>query len=192
VSLLGPYLIACSLLVVAGASKLVRPLPTAVVISKALSSSRTRPQSLALAVRLFAVIEIGLGVVAAVFPVPLSAASVAASFAAFGCFVLYVRLKDGVDAGCGCLGVGGSDSEDGSESAPATGFHVFLDLALSGSAATVAAAGLQGSIFSLLSKQRLDGVPLIACCVVGTWLAVLWLAALPRLNAARRIVEQIP
>lgn len=190
-SLLGPYLVACSLLVIAGVSKVVRPLPTVVALSRTALSRRARPERTAVAVRVFSFLEVLLGASAALYPCPLLAAGVAASYAAFASFVLYVRLEGGPEAGCGCFGAPRSNSSDDPERSPATGFHVFVDLALAGSAAALA-AGLRGTVFPLLAKQRLDGIPLLAACAVGTWLVVLWLAGLPRLSQARRLVEQLP
>lgn len=190
--LLGPYLLACSLLVIAGVSKLVRPLPTAVVVSRIFPSRRGRPERLSLPVRVLSFLEVLLGCAAAMYPHPLPAAAVAASYAAFGTFALYVRIRGGPDAGCGCFGSGDSDSAEDAETAPASGLHVSVDLAMAVSASSVAVAQANGTVFSLLAKQRLDGIPLLAACAVGTWLVVLWLVALPRLSRARRLVEQLP
>lgn len=193
-SLLGPYLIGCALLVVAGVSKLLRPQPTAVVLSGIWSSPLVRPRRLAPAVRIFSLVEVALGIAAVIYPVPLAATAVAASYVVFGSFVLHVRLKGGADAGCGCFGSESpSESPSGEpEPAPATGLHVFVDLGLAGAAAAVASANLRGTLFSILARQRLEGVPLVAACAVGAWLVVLWLVALPRLARERRIVEGIP
>ncbi len=148
-------------------------------------------------VRVFSLLEASLGVAAALYPRPLAAAAVAASYGAFGSFVLYVRVRGGMDAGCGCFPI--PDSDDGdrsegaerSESAPATGFHVFIDIALACAALVVALAGLHGTLLSILAKQKLDGVPLVAGCAAGTWLILLWMGALPSLSRARRVVEQL-
>lgn len=77
--------------------------------------------------------------------------------------------------------------------ASSTRVHVLLDVAMAASAASFAGGLLEsdtaGSLFSVLSKQPLDGVPLVAACAVATWMVILWLVALPGLSRARQLVE---
>ena len=147
--LLGLYLAACGLLVVAGAAKVARPADTA----RALRATLPRFPRAAGAVRTAAAAEAGLGVVALVFPVAPLAALVAASYLGFAVVVAVVRRRGGALASCGCFGT---------PDTPATGLHVLIDLALAASAASVAAAGHPGTLGPLLADQPLHGVALVA------------------------------
>ena len=97
-ALAGPYLASALLLVVAGAAKVRDPLP----LVRALRSARLpAPVS---GVRLLAAAEAVLGTTALLLGGRLTAALVAASYAAFTGFVLLVRRRGGVLASCGCFG----------------------------------------------------------------------------------------
>jgi hypothetical protein len=178
VTLLGPYLVACALLAIAGSSKAARPRHTATVLVQLFPS--LRPLAVKRSVRVFALAEALLGVVSALFPYPALAAAVAGSYLGFALFVLYLRARVGASADCGCI------SADGAS----TRLHILVNLAMAASAASVAWAGAGRWIFSVLSNQVLDGVPLIAACAACSWLLVLSLVALPRLSAAREALQQ--
>jgi hypothetical protein len=178
VTLLGPYLVACGVLVLAGTAKSFRPHRTATVIGQLLPT--LPPSAVTGSVRALALAEALLGVSAAAFPRTALASAVAASYAGFAVFVLYLRSRRGTSADCGCL----------SADSPPTRMHVLLNVGMALSAAFVAAAGSGGSIVSLLARQTLDGVPLIGACTVCAWLVILTLVAVPRLAAARELVAQ--
>jgi hypothetical protein len=105
--LIGPYLVACVLLVLAGGLKAVRPDDTARALAP-LIPGRARPRfsfgRLRQLIRTAAGLEAALGVVALVWPRPIVAGLVAASYLAFAAFVAYARAKGGALASCGCFG----------------------------------------------------------------------------------------
>jgi hypothetical protein len=164
----------------AGAAKFRRPADTA----RALSMATSLPlRAILVGVRWGALAEAGLGVVAVIVPGPVPAGLVAASYAGFAAFIVRIRATGGPLATCGCFGT---------PDTPATGLHAFLDAAISACAVAVAAAGHHGIIGSVLAHQPLHGVPLVLASGVSTWLAVLTMSGLPKLRAARRLVERPP
>jgi hypothetical protein len=180
VELIGPYLIACSLLVVAGAAKLVRPADTARAIAQ-VTGLPLRP--VVGAVRLGAGAEAALGVFAIIVPATLPAASVALSYAGFAGFVLAARASGRPIASCGCFGT---------PDTPATGLHVVLDVGLAAAAVVVAAAGHSGTIAGVLVHQPLHGVPLLLVSALASWLTLLAFVGLAQLQAARALLERSP
>jgi hypothetical protein len=176
--LIGPYLAACGLLVVAGVAKAVRPEDTARALGTSLPRRLSHPR-LTAAVRIGSALEALLGMVALVFPRPLPAALVALSYAAFAVFVAYARSKGGAIANCGCFGT---------PDTPATWAHVVVDGALAVSAGTVAWASSTSHLWSFLSHQPLFGLPLWAASARAGWLAYLVMAVLASLQQARSLV----
>ncbi|HEY7946040.1 MAG TPA: MauE/DoxX family redox-associated membrane protein [Acidimicrobiales bacterium] len=174
-TLLGPYLVACALLAVAGLGKGLRPSDSVRALAALVPGAP--PSVLRLVVRTLALAEAGLGVAAVVTPHRLLAGTVALSYLAFAAFVAYVRLRHGVLASCGCFST---------PDTPATWPHVAANLALAAAAAAVSASGSPDTLFTVLARQPADGLPLIAACATGTWLALLTLVGLPRLSAVRR------
>jgi len=176
VELIGPYLAACLLLVVAGVAKAVRPGDTARAVAE------TVPLPLAVLaplVRAGAVAEGCVGAAGLVHPSPWTAGLVALSYAAFAAFVTVVLVRGGPLASCGCFGT---------PDTPATRLHVVVDLVLAGSALAVAAAAPSHWLPTVLADQPWHGVPLVAVSVLGAWLAVLVLGRLAELGAARRLL----
>ena len=178
---LGPYLVACSLLLVAGLAKALRPLDTARALAALVP--RVAPALLRNAVRVLALAEAALGTAAAVAPHRSLAAAVAASYLAFAVFVVFVRLRHGALASCGCFST---------PDTPATWLHAVVNLALAAAAGSVSASGSPATVLSVLARQPLDGVPLIATTALGAWLAYLMLVGLARLSAVRRTMTGIP
>jgi hypothetical protein len=176
--LIGPYLAACGLLVVAGVAKSIRPEDTARALGTSLPLRRSHRQ-LTAAVRIGSAVEALLGIVALAFPRPLPAALVALSYAAFAVFVAYARTKGGAIASCGCFGT---------PDTPATWAHVVVDSALAASAATVAWASSTSQMWTFLSHQPLLGLPLLAASALVGWLVYLVMAVLASLQAARSLV----
>ncbi len=172
-NLLGPYLVAAGLLVVAGAAKALRPADTARALSAGLGLGWVTPG----VVRAVAVVEAALGALALAWPAPLPASLVAASFLAFALVTARVRARGGPLASCGCFGT---------PDTPATALHVGLDLGLAASAAVVAAAGHRGPITAALAPQPLHGLALVGLSALGLYLTVVAMTLLPRLQAARR------
>jgi hypothetical protein len=178
VELIGTYLAACGLLVVAGVTKSVRPDETARALGASIAV-RMSHRRLTTAVRIGSAAEALLGVVALAFPRPLPAALVALSYAAFAVFVAYARATGGAIASCGCFGT---------PDTPATWAHVVVDAALAVSAAAVAWAASPSDVWTLLSRQPLHGLPLIVASALVGWLAYLVMAVLASLKAARSLV----
>jgi hypothetical protein len=171
----GPYLVGCILLVVAGAAKAIRPSDTARALHVVLPGV---PLALLRgAIRLGALIEASLGVVAAVLLDRPLAGAVAVSYFAFGAFIVYVRLRHGALASCGCFST---------PDTPATWLHVLVNLAFGSAAVLVSTAGSTGTVVSVLGGQPLDGLPLVAACLAGTWLSYLVLVEFARLTSVRR------
>lgn len=173
-SLAGPALTACVLLVVAGVAKGLRPGDTARALAPlvpGLTAGTAR-----VAVRLLAAGEAALGTAAVVWPTRAALAAVAASYLAFTAVVVVARRRGGPLASCGCFGT---------PDTPATALHAVIDVAAAGSAATVAAAGPPDRLLGLLAGGPLHGVPLAACAGLAAWLVVAALGPAARLVAAR-------
>jgi hypothetical protein len=175
VELIGPYLIACALLVVAGVAKLVRPDDTARALAALVPVPLARVRGL---VRVGATAEAALGLVALAAPRTVSASLVAVSYGAFALFTVYARAKGGAMASCGCFGT---------PDTPATALHAVVDLGLAVAAVAVAVAAPTGSLVSILAAQPLHGVPLVLVSAIGAWLTYLVVSLLAALQAARKL-----
>jgi hypothetical protein len=174
VELIGPYLAACTLLVVAGATKAVRPLDTARAVTAVV------PVRLAVVVpivRIGAATECVVGTAGFLHPSPWTASAVALSYLLFAGFVTVVLTRGGPLASCGCFGT---------PDTPATRLHVVLDLVLAASAVVVAARVPAGWLPVILGSQPWDGVPLVLASLLGAWVAALALTRLAVLGAARQ------
>jgi hypothetical protein len=183
VELIGLYLIAAGLLVVAGTAKAAQPDDTARAVAGLLPS----PPSLRLlryVVRVGALAEAALGALALMFPRPATAALVAASYLCFFGVVAYARRRGGPLATCGCFG---------RPDTPPTALHLAIDLAL-GAAATAVFVGApsHGTLVTQLAHQPWAGIPLLFVSAVGLWLTALALSALAALTAARRLARPLP
>jgi hypothetical protein len=180
--LIGPYLVACALLMIAGVMKFLRPDDTARAVAAVIPERLRRPlqfRSLRILIRVGALAEGIIGGVAIVLPRSVPAALVAASYVFFVAVVVYVRSRGGALASCGCFG---------SLDTPATRLHVVVNLGLAISAVAVAvSAPAGGSMFGILAGQPLYGVPFAAAGLLGVWLTFLVLSSLSQLQAARRL-----
>jgi len=173
-ALAGPYLASAALLGVAGAAKLLDPLS----LVRALRSAGL-PLRQALAaplVRLVALAELALGVLAVLTGSALAAAGVAVSYAAFTAFVLVALRRGGVLASCGCFGKADT---------PPTATHVVVTGALALVAAAVAVRPL-GSLPDLLGDAPGAGVPLLVATAAVAVTCYLVLALLPGLSPRSR------
>lgn len=179
--LIGLFLIASGLLVVAGLAKAVQPDDTARAL-RALLPERAgalRTVWLRRTVRAGALAEATLGLVALARPRPATAAAVALSYALFAGVVVLARWRGGPLATCGCFG---------RPDTPPTLAHLAFDLVLAGSAAAVAATGpAHGFITTQLAAQPWSGFPLLLVSATGLWLTFLALSALGSLEGARRL-----
>ena len=167
-ALAGPATAAAVLLVVGGASKVVRPGNT----TNALEALRLPGHPAA--VRLLATAEMGIGVAAVVTGGRLAWLLVAASYVGFAGFVLVAMSREGAASSCGCFGTPG---------APPTAAHVLVTLAASAVAIATAFGSQRGPLLDTLRDQPLLGLPFVVltgCCV---WFAYAALAVLPRTSA---------
>jgi hypothetical protein len=185
VELIGLYLVAAGLLVIAGVTKALRPDDTARALSDAVPArarSTMTHQRLRATIRIGATIEAALGLIAIAFPRPVPAGLAAASYVIFAGVVLYVRTRGGALSSCGCFGRADT---------PATVLHAVVDIVLATACIAVAAtAPSGGSLATLLGHQPGAGVPLVFVSAVGLYLAYLALAVLPPLEGARRLVQR--
>lgn len=181
--LIGLYLIAAGLLVVAGAAKAAQPDDTARAMAALLPGSPSL-RLLRWAVRAGALAEAALGAVALVFPRPATAALVALSYLCFFGVVAYARRRGGPLATCGCFG---------RPDTPPTFLHMVLDLALAAAATALAlVAPSHGTLATQLAHQPWAGFPLLFASAVGLWLTALALSALAALTGARRLARPLP
>jgi Methylamine utilisation protein MauE len=182
--LIGPYLIGCTLLLFAGAMKALHPDNTARALAQLMPArlgALADVRRMRGVMRLVALLEAGLGIVALAWPRPLLAALVAASYLVFAAFVAYARARGGALASCGCFGT---------PDTPATLLHVVVDLVVALAAVLVAtSASSTATIGTVLSRQPLHGAPLLVVSAVGAWLTYLTLSMLGTLEAVRRTVN---
>ncbi len=185
--LIGLYLVATGLLVVAGIAKAIRPEDTARALHDLVptyASSVVTNHRMRALVRSGAALEAGLGVVAMLYPRPVSATLVATSYVVFAGVIAYPRASGAALSSCGCFGRADT---------PATALHALVDLVFAFSGAAVAAnAPSDGTLAMFLSRQPAAGVPLVLVSTVGLYLAYLVLALLPRLEGAGRLVRRQP
>ena len=169
-ALAGPYLASAALLVAAGASKVLDPMP----LMRALMSVGLQvPRRL---VQLGALGEVGLGVLAIGTGSRPAAAGVAISYAVFTGFVLVALRRGGVLASCGCFG---------KVDTPPTATHVAVTGVLAAVAAVVAVRPL-GPVTDLLSASPWNGLPLLLATAAVAATTYLVLALLPTLSARAR------
>jgi hypothetical protein len=185
--LIGLYLIAAGLLVVAGVAKTLHPDDTARAVLTLVPVWTPRPlQSFRLlreSVRVLALTEVAVGLAALAHPGPVTGFLVASSYALFACVVAYARVRGGPLATCGCFG---------RPDTAATWLHVVLNLVLAGAALGVATrSGSGGSIVPVLAHQPWAGAPLLFASAVGLGLTMVALSTLPVLEGARRRVRPI-
>ena len=180
--LIGIFLVACGLLVLAGVAKAARPDDTAraLVLLAARRTPRVPPfGAMRHAVRIGALLEIVLGVYALLFPRTVTAAFVAVSYVLFVCITVYARTQGGALSTCGCFG---------RPDTPPTGLHVVLNVVF---AATAVVMALQpphlSALFPILKAQPWSGLPLVLASGVGVWLAFLAFSTLAALEAAHRL-----
>ena len=164
--LAGPYLAACGLLVAAGLPKLRDPLPLVRALrSVGLPAHRT-------SVRLLALAEVVLGIVAIAEPGAVTGLLVALAYLAFTGFVALALRRGGVLGSCGCFGK--------PDTPPTTG-HLVVTAVLAASAVGVALSPPDGSELRGGHPQQLA---LLGYAVLVAFLAWLTLAVLPTVTPA--------
>jgi hypothetical protein len=179
VELIGLYLVACYLLVVAGLGKAVRP-DAATRALAALPVNRWPVKWVRRLVRAGSLAELALGLVALAIPGSPAPWLAAASYAGFAVVVAYARSSGGSLASCGCFGT---------PDTPATLLHVAVDVALCAAAVGFAVAHPAGSMLQVLAHQPADGVPLVTVSALAAWLAYLVVSVLADLQAARDLTS---
>ena len=110
--------------------------------------------------RLSGVVELVLGVTAAVMGGALAAGAVAAAYTVFAVAVLAARRSGA--ASCGCFGAA---------SAPPSVVHVVVN-AVSAAVALLAVLVVPAPLTDVLADQPLAGVPYLAMVAIGAWLVV--------------------
>jgi hypothetical protein len=179
---IGPFMAAAILLVVAGATKVVRPDGGARAVAGLVPrlAGRARP-----IVRALAAAEAAIGFAALTWPAAVTAGLLASSYAAFAVVVLLARSRGGVLATCGCFG--GIDT-------PPTLAHALLDMGAAVAAITVGVDfGDHGRLLTgLLARQPAHGIPLLAGSAVIALLALTAMSLLPRLQAVRAELRRAP
>jgi hypothetical protein len=177
-TVIGPYLAAAMLLAVAGMSKAVRPADSGLALAR-LAPVLARFASPI--VRILAVAEAGVGVLALVWLAPLPADLVAASYGAFTIVVLVVRARGGPLATCGCFG--GIDT-------PPTIAHVVIDAAAAVAAVAVSLQAPGRYVTVVLGAEPLHGIPLLFGSAVTAMLAFAVMSLLGRVQSARIQLRQ--
>jgi hypothetical protein len=184
VELIGLYLIASALLVLAGIAKALHPEDTARALVE-LAPRRVAPlvslRTARAVLRVGATAEALLGLWALALPGPLPAALVACSYVLFTGVIVHARVHGGALSTCGCFG---------RPDTPATWLHAVLNALFAVAAVTVAYhASTDATIRTLLSGQPWAGVPLLFVCGLGLYLTYLALSPLAALQGARRLVR---
>lgn len=173
-ALTAPALVAASLLVLAGAQKVLDPTMTV----GALRALRIHASQWA--VRVGAAVELSLGAAAVVSGAAWTWWAVAVSYAGFGVFVVAALGSGTMIGSCGCFG---------RDETPPHWSHVALDLALAGAAAAVALAGDPAPVESVLDHPG-DGVVVTALAALATYLLYAAFVHLPRTLHAGRQARQ--
>ena len=162
--LAAPYLAAAALLVVAGAPKVVDPMP----MVRALRST-SLPAGRAL-VRTFAVGELLVGAAALLLPGRTTAALVCAAYLAFTGFVGLALVRGGVLESCGCFGKADT---------PPTRAHLAVTALLALAAGALAVAPPGGPVWTADTLTRPATSVLLAFAVLLAVLAHAVMAVLP-------------
>jgi hypothetical protein len=168
----GPLVIVAAVLAAGGVSKVVDPEPTRAMLA---SMGVRVPAG---AARAMGVVELVVGVAAALVGGPVLAGLVAVAYLTFAVVAArLVRLGDAA-ASCGCFG---------RLSSRATSLHVAADLVAAGVAVAAAVTGTSGAIGALEELGWVSGIAYLALAALGTWAFVAVLTVLPgALVAARR------
>lgn len=167
----GPFAIAAAILVVSGIAKLAKPDQTVDALRAA-----SLPASIPM-VAAIAVAELAAGVSGLVVGGPWPAVAVLAMYCGFLAFIAISRSREASGGGCGCLGAR-SDTPPGV-------IHVTFNT-LAASAAAIAFITEVPGIRGIMSGNVLDATTFVALVGLGTWLSVVLLTDLPRLNAIVR------
>jgi hypothetical protein len=163
----GPYLVAATLLVVAGALKAYDPIMTTGALR------RIGLPVPGWAVRAGGALEVVIGIVAVLTGATIPALLVAASFALFTAFVVVALVRHVPIGSCGCFG---------KVDTPPSLVHVGVNAGAVVTALAVA-LGPGGGIGEVLADQPLLGLPFLALVAIATYAAFLAMTLVPQLRA---------
>lgn len=167
-ALAGPYAVACTLLVVAGAFKATRPrASTGAMRALALPASDRLTRSLGGA-------EVALGAAAALTGWAPLAGLVAVGYAGFAGFVVAARRRGTMVQSCGCLG---------ELEVPPSSIHVGVNVAAAAVAIAAAVTRVDG-LRTTLADEAMAGVPFVALVAAAVWAIVVLITAVPAARSA--------
>lgn len=166
--LAGPFYAAAGLLVLAGAAKLLRPVPAAGALRAV--GLPAAPG----AVRLLGAVEIAVGMWAIGSGSRVAALSLAVVYAGFAGFVV-VAMQRAASVSCGCFG---------RSDAPPGWVHLVIDAAAAGVGVAVAFHPV-GSLPAFLDDGPAIGAMFLVYVGLAVYLAYLSLSSLPRSRAVR-------
>lgn len=168
----GPLVVVAVVLAAGGVSKVVDPEPTRAMLH---SIGLPVPATLA---RAMGVVELALGVAAALLGGPVLAGSVALAFLVFAVVAARLVALGDAAASCGCFG---------RLSSRATGVHVAADLVAGLVASAAVLTGAPGAVGALQELGWVQGLAYAGLVALGAWALVAVLTVLPgALLAARR------
>jgi len=165
----GPYAIICIVLALAGATKIVSPLPTAQAL-RGLGLPSTRGL-----VRVLGAAELALAVIGLTTDFVLAAVGVGAMYVGFAGFIVLALRKDS-GVSCGCFGA---------SSAEPTWGHVVLNIAAAGAAVASAIVGPQ-ALSDTLTDQPAYGIPFVGLALMGAAIMVALLTVLPKAHTLKQ------
>jgi len=158
----GPYAIICIVLALAGATKIVSPLPTAQALrGSGLPSTRGVVRGLGAAELALAVVGLTTGFV-------IVAVGVGFMYVGFAGFIVLALRKDS-GISCGCFGA---------SSAEPTWGHVVLNVAAAGTALASATVGPQ-ALSDTLTDQPAYGLPFVGLALIGAVIMIALFTVLP-------------
>ncbi|MGZ0229266.1 MAG: MauE/DoxX family redox-associated membrane protein [Acidimicrobiales bacterium] len=158
----GPYAIVCIVLALAGATKIINPLPTAQALrGSGLPSTRVL-------VRVLGAAELALAVMGLTTDFVLAAVGVGVMYVGFAGFIVLALSKDS-GISCGCFGA---------SSAEPTWGHVVLNVAAAGAALASATVGPQ-ALSDTLTDQPAYGLPFVGLALIGAVIMIALFTVLP-------------
>jgi hypothetical protein len=171
-----PLAVAAVVLVVAGALKVVDPVP-AVGALRQLGLPAGNGS-----VRAVAVVEVAVGASALLLAGPVPAALVTISYLAFTGVVIAALRAGTMISSCGCFG---------RDDTPPDASHVLVNLALAAVAAGAAISGSPSPWDAVVGAGAVEGVLAVGLVALGSWMVVLVYTALPQAAAAARTSSEL-
>jgi hypothetical protein len=171
-----PLAVAAVVLVVAGALKVVDPVPAVGALHQL--GLRAGNGS----VRAVAVVEVAVGAAALVLAGPVPAALVAISYLAFTGVVIAALRAGTMISSCGCFG---------RDDTPPDASHVLVNLALAAVAAGAAISGSPSPWDAVVGAGTVEAVLAVGLVALGSWMVVLVYTALPQAAAAARTSSEL-